>query len=234
MMKRKAFTLIELLVVIVIIAALLALLLPAVGMVRDSALTVDCINRKRQIFLQLANYTNDNDGMFPYGLPGPAFNTPWYRTISEETQASGASRIYFCSTDRRSVSSAYASLAVSIGFNQQGLGGDSGGIAGGTSDYVGIPAQMQRLGKPTATLIATESSYPYFPTSWRIDANGVMKVYPAHRNGRTLVILLADGHAEAIHGNGAYDTNAFYQPTALGKNDGSVPFANLDTMWDRK
>ncbi len=65
MRKRNGFTLIELLVVVAIIAVLVAVLLPAIAMARESARFVVCASNLHSIGVGMQLYAADNRGQLP-------------------------------------------------------------------------------------------------------------------------------------------------------------------------
>ena len=74
--RKTPFTLVELLVVISIIAILTALLLPALGKARDTAMQMKCLSAMKQMGLAMANYANDTDGInAPFQYPNTG--TTW-------------------------------------------------------------------------------------------------------------------------------------------------------------
>lgn len=82
MRVAKGFTIIELLVVIAIIGVLLALLLPAVQMVRESGRRVSCGNQIRQLAMALENYSSAR-GSLPTGACNQSPNASNPVTLSD-------------------------------------------------------------------------------------------------------------------------------------------------------
>jgi len=76
--RREGFTLIELLVVIAIIAILAAMLLPALGRAKLSALAASCMNDKKQLTLAWVMYAGDNTDHLPINSDPHVHNTTYY------------------------------------------------------------------------------------------------------------------------------------------------------------
>ncbi len=84
---RHGFTLIELLVVISIIAILAAMLLPAMGMIREMARATSCSNLLRQYSLANSAYIGENEGLVwpkyfvPAGDPDSSPSSPYRQRL---------------------------------------------------------------------------------------------------------------------------------------------------------
>ena len=95
--SARGFTLIELLVVIGIIAILVALLVPAVGPVKERSSRVVCISNQRQLGLGLLFYAREHDNNLPKAFPGtapdPWTNNTWREAIMPHV---GDRKVYLC------------------------------------------------------------------------------------------------------------------------------------------
>ncbi len=74
---RDGFTLVEALISVAIIAALLGILLPALGQARSAAGRVKSLANLRSLGMTFSIYAQQRDGKFPWLAPGePVFSTP--------------------------------------------------------------------------------------------------------------------------------------------------------------
>lgn len=81
MRQSRAFTLIELLVVISVIALLIAILLPALGAARQTAVRIQCLSNQRQVGIAFAVYGNDYDQTYPAPNPGGGEANLWFNQL---------------------------------------------------------------------------------------------------------------------------------------------------------
>ncbi len=74
--SARGFSMIDILVSIAVISVLIAIMLPAVSKVRESARKVICSSNMRQVGLGVSMYSQDNNDRLPHSrfLPKPTFN----------------------------------------------------------------------------------------------------------------------------------------------------------------
>jgi|GEM_PF-930430 len=77
--KLRGFTLIELLTVIAIVAVLAAILIPAVGMVRQKAGTAETVSNLRQLYGAMQLYANEKGNKLP--VPKTLGGTLWNKDV---------------------------------------------------------------------------------------------------------------------------------------------------------
>ena len=74
--RRRGFTLTELLLVVGILAVLVAILLPAIGKVRESARRAVCLSHIRQLTAATLLYAGDNDRTLPEAAGANSWQSP--------------------------------------------------------------------------------------------------------------------------------------------------------------
>ena len=90
----SAFTLLELLVVVAIISVLMAVLLPAIQVARETARRTSCGNNLRQVGFALLNYESEYNHVLPVGAANNVtWGVSWWAAIlaglGEEPLAAG-------------------------------------------------------------------------------------------------------------------------------------------------
>ncbi len=111
-MKKKGFTLVELLVVIAIIAMLLAILMPALGKVRQLAQRIMCSTNLAGLGKAMLTYSNDDKyESFPIGGASGAY---WHRGATSSTAGIDSFDWRLPSNPSAGITTHYATLSSSL------------------------------------------------------------------------------------------------------------------------
>ena len=173
------FTLIELLVVISIIAMLLAILMPALGMVKEKARDVICRSNLKQWGLTWGLYTNDHDGKFPNGVDFVGAALGWKRgqwiTVLEEEWAKHPKMLLCPSATKENPGYSYGDvdktyiMGTYFGVTQDEIERCSYGMNNWTFDIPGASLQNREAEKHWRTInVKNASNVPMFAdTMWR-------------------------------------------------------------------
>lgn len=204
---RVKFTLIELLVVISIIAILMAMLLPALSMARDTSKGIACVNNLKQLGLATGMYQNDWDGYFPAGdrFEYLAQNLLPYTHIDVGTALTtpGEAKIYFCPSDK----TRKAVDRCSWSFMRNGYcSWDIGYKKMKQIQGIRSPTQIIYLGdskRPGSSSVKFAfATWPFKATADPLDSKGV----PGFRHFKQANLLYCDGHIGQNNIQGLFGT----------------------------
>lgn len=159
-----AFTLIELLVVISIIALLIALLIPALGKVRESSQDIQCLSNLHQLGISQFAYTSDHRGEFTMArrwvwTSGGAYSDPTVlATVTDGDlfdYVNGSTEIYICpvAKDKLDVRANWANESLARNYVQNwNVGPRRAG------DYESDETTVESARRPSELVIFTEEN----------------------------------------------------------------------------
>lgn len=216
----NAFTLIELMVVVAITAVLVALAVPAVKGAMTSSLKASSLNNIRQIGALAVTYAADNDGMLPdeggEGLQSlnkiKLATNAWYNVLPALGGLKPAK------DHTRDTFHTPHSVFFVKGAKYPKSTGSSAYFAYGINSQLMSPGQavirLSQISRPSRTALFAEAALPdeknLLPSGGGTSDLGQPKVRDRRfvgRYGGAGIIGFADGHAEIVPKDKAFDTN---------------------------
>lgn len=221
--RSNAFTLVELLVVIGIIALLIAMIMPALAVARDSAKRVQCLSNLRQMVIAANAYAVTYRGSYPIAYYTASegttiYNYSWDMTIISSPaqptqivpgilwQGRGTLQIQQCP--------AYEKRTTSVdpytGYNY-----NTSYIGHGQFERIVAPTKMSAVRKPSETVIFGDGQYAggankYMRAPFPNPADqlfvGRWAGTQGFRHRRMTNVAFCDGHAETFRDR--YTSNA--------------------------
>ena len=209
-LRRSGFTLIELLVVITIIAVLVAILLPAVKMVRTAAYASGCLNNLKQMSMSVTAYALDFE-FLPANtkkLDNALAKYIWAHSIAAtylETQKAGSDGnagkdVLKCPGDKRLVTGDDEAIM------HHDLNVDKLMQATWTNNNDQNFSEFTRIWSSyasnhsvfTGTVLAAPSTVALFWDSWDFTSKEMESVPGFSRHGRGTNMVYGDGHAARL------------------------------------
>ena len=192
--NEKLFTLIELMVVVSIIVILISVLMPAINKAKGTAQKIQCVNKMKQIGVQIFMYCDDFNGVLPaegseYRTPISALGVHWPNYINyyyfndvKYHTLTNPSIHFLCPSDKSPYW--YQGIVNSYGFNAY--------IMSGRSERPVI--RLADLVNASQTYMITDSNWPQ---RWAFGYSGPLYIRLEHN--KTTNMFYGDGHISSIN-----------------------------------